>query len=120
MADGAEAAGGASKSAVKAAKADAGKAAKKKPDPEGLALIEQAEAALAAKDLESALSLFKQAEAKCKASSVESVAKEKKPKEKAPAPEGDSGAKPADGADEVRARRRPRVLVYARHVRHWS
>ena len=76
--------GGVSKSAVKAAKADAGKAAKKKPDPEGLKLIEQGDAALAAKDLEKALALFKEAEAACKNSAVEAVAKEKPKKEAAP------------------------------------
>ena len=86
-----DAAGGASKKAVKKAKDDAVKASNKKPDPEGLKLIEEAEAALTAKDLDKALALFKEAEAKCKASSVEAVAKEKKPK--APPPEGDAKAK---------------------------
>ena len=62
----AEAAGGVSKTAVKNAKADAGKAAKKKPDPEGLALLEAGEKAMVMKDLEKALALFKEAEAKCK------------------------------------------------------
>ena len=58
MAD--EATGGVTKSAVKNAKTDAQKAAKKKPDPEGLKLIEASEAALAAKELEKALALFKE------------------------------------------------------------
>ena len=70
----AEAEGGASKSAAKEAAKNAKKAANKKPDPEGLKLIEEGEAALTAKDLAKAIELFSQAEAKCKASSVEAVA----------------------------------------------
>ena len=78
MADAAPA--GATKSGVKNAAADAKKAAKKKPDPEGLKLIEQGEAALAAKELDKALALFKEAEAKCKNSTAEAAPKEKKEK----------------------------------------
>ena len=96
MADG-EAAGGASKKGVKKAKDDAVKASTKKPDPEGLKLIEQGEAALAAKDLDAALALFKEAETKCKESKVEAAAKEKKPK--APPPEGDAKKKPEAEAE---------------------
>jgi len=63
-------AGGVSKTACKKAADDAGKAAKKKPDPEGLALIEQAKEAYAAKDLEKAFALYKEAEEKCKNSTM--------------------------------------------------
>ena len=99
----AEAAGGVSKTAVKNAKADAGKAAKKKPDPEGLALLEAGEKAMVMKDLEKALALFKEAEAKCKASEVTVVPKEKKPK--APPAEKEGGAKPAADGDAEEAKK---------------
>lgn len=95
MGDSAE--GGVSKSAVKNAKTDAGKAAKKKPDPKGLDLIKQADEASAAKNLELALKLYKEAEEVCKASTMDAVAKEKKPK--APAAETKNPA--ADAAAEV-------------------
>ena len=92
---------------MKAAKADAGKAAKKKPDPEGLALLEKAEAALAAKDMEQALALFREAEQKCKDSTVEAVSKEKKPKEKAP-----PAAKEGGDADAAVAAEAAEVCAY--------
>ena len=66
-----------SKSAVKNAKTDAGKAAKKHPDPEGLALIEQADQALAAKDLSRVLELYAAAKTRCESSTVQAVPKEK-------------------------------------------
>ena len=69
-----------SKAAAKNAKTDAGKAAKKRPDSEGVKLIEQGDAAMADKDFAKALELFTQAKARCEASSVEVVSKEKKPK----------------------------------------
>ena len=69
-----------SKAAAKNAKTDAGKAAKKRPDPEGLKLIEQGDAAMTEKDFAKAVDLFNQAKASCEASCVEVVAKEKKPK----------------------------------------
>ena len=47
-----------SKAAAKSAKTDAGKAAKKRPDPEGLKLIEQGDAAMAEKDFAKAIQLF--------------------------------------------------------------
>jgi hypothetical protein len=107
---------GASKAQVKAAKADAGKAAKKKPDPEGLALIEQAEAALTAKDLDKALTLFKEAEAKCKASGVDAVAKEKKPKAPPAASENGAAADaPAEVRREAARRARPQLRVARQH-----
>ncbi len=89
----ADEAGGASKSAAKSAKTDAGKAAKKKPDPEGLALIAKADAAMAAKDFAEAIRLYQEGEAKCRASSASAAPKEKKPKP--PQPDADGGGKPA-------------------------
>ena len=102
--------GGASKSAVKNAKADAAKAAKKKPDPAGVALMEQAEAALAAKELDRALALFKQAEETFKTSTMEAVAKEKK--EKAPPKPKDAppDAVVAASAEEA-AKKQPRLYL---------
>ena len=67
-----------SKAAVKAAKADAIKAAKKKPDPDGLTLIEEAVQAFTNKNLDKALALFKLATEKCKESAVAIIPKEKK------------------------------------------
>ena len=106
MAD-AAAAGAVTKSSVKNAATDAKKAAKKKPDPEGLKLIEQGEAALAAKELEKALALFKEAEAKCKNSTAEAAPKEKK--EKAPKPEK-ADAAAADAAVDEEAKK-PRLYL---------
>ena len=70
-----------SKSAAKNAKADAGKASKKKPDPEGLKLVEEADKAFEAKDFEKAVALYIEAKEKCDSSGVAAVGKEKKPKE---------------------------------------
>jgi len=84
-----------SKSAAKNAKADAAKASKKKPDPNGLELIEQADAAFDAKDFEKAVSLYISAKEICEASAVAVVSKEKKAKTDA-----NSAVKPT-GGDEV-------------------
>ena len=54
-----------SKAAAKNAKADAGKAAKKKPDPDGLKLIEEGDAAMNEKNFEKAIELFTAAKEKC-------------------------------------------------------
>jgi len=110
------AAGGASKSAVKKAAADAAKAAKKKPDPDGLKLIEAAETAKAANDLEKALALFTEAKAKCEASSVDAVTRVKAPK--AAKPEGGAGegapkgeAKAAATAAAAEEEKKPRLYL---------
>ena len=103
-------AGGATKSGVKNAATDAKKAAKKKPDPEGLKLIEAGEAALAAKELDKALALFKEAEAKCKNSDATAAPKEKK--EKAPKPDksaADAAAASAAAAEEES--KKPRLYL---------
>jgi len=76
-----------SKAAAKNAKADAAKVAKKKPDPDGLKLIEAGDAAMNEKNFEKAIELFTAAKDKCESSTVAAVAKEKKPK-----------AVPAEGA----------------------
>lgn len=82
-----------SKSAAKNARADAVKASKKRPDPEGLELLGRGDAALEAKLFDQAIALFLQAKQTCEASSI---AKEKKPKESSPpqqaAPEASAGA----------------------------
>jgi len=69
-----------SKSAAKNAKDKAGKVSKKRPDPEGLALIAKADAAFEAKDFGTALELYQKAKDICESSTVEVAAKEKKPK----------------------------------------
>ena len=110
MGDAAE--GGVSKKAVKNALADATKASKKRPDPEGLRLIEQGESAFAAKDLDKALELFKLAEEKCKHSVVDAVAKEKKPKAVKPEVTDASAGKEADAAvAESEAAKKPRLYL---------
>ena len=76
----ADAGGGVSKGAAKSAKTDAGKAAKKRPDPEGLKLIEAGDAAMAAKDFAKAVELFEAAKAKCESSTVTAEKKPKEPK----------------------------------------
>jgi len=106
-------AGGVSKTACKKAADDAGKAAKKKPDPEGLALIEQAKEAYAAKDLEKAFALYKEAEEKCKNSTMDAVPKEKKPKgPNLHAAATDAAAEPAaDDATAAEAEKKPRLYL---------
>eukprot|EP00966_Prymnesium_polylepis_P155471 3591168-Prymnesium_polylepis.1 len=97
-----------SKSAAKNAKADAGKASKKRPDPEGLKLIEEGDKAFEAKDFEKAVALFTEAKAKCEASTVEAVAKEKKPKaDPAPAAAAQKGAADPPPAEE----RKPKLYL---------
>ena len=96
-----------SKAAAKSAKTDAGKAAKKRPDPEGLKLIEQGDAAMAEKDFAKAIQLFTQAQACCAASTVDVVAKEKKPKAPAdPAASAEEAAK-----KEEEEERKPRLVL---------
>ena len=95
-----------SKAAAKNAKTDAGKAAKKRPDPEGLKLIEQGDAAMADKDFAKAIELFTQAKTCCESSSVETVAKEKKPK--APAAPTASAEKKQEEEEEER---KPRLVL---------
>ncbi|KAL1505024.1 hypothetical protein AB1Y20_008785 [Prymnesium parvum] len=90
-----------SKSAAKNAKTDAVKASKKRPDPEGIEIIAQGDAAFEAKDFEKAIALYTEAKAKCDSSSVEFVSKEKKPKETPPL-EGDQGEKPPEAPAEAR------------------
>ena len=84
-----------SKAAAKNAKADAGKAAKKKPDPDGLKLIEEGDAAMNEKNFEKAIELFTAAKEKCEASTVAAVAKEKKE-----APPAENAAAAADKEKE--------------------
>jgi|TARA_B110000259_G_scaffold68369_1_gene80579 glutaminyl-tRNA synthetase len=74
-------------SGAKTAKKNFEKVAKKKPDPAGLALGEEAQAALTAKDFGAAKDLFTQAQTLCEASDVK-PAKQVKP------------AKPSEGASE--------------------
>ena len=95
-----------SKAAAKNAKTDAGKAAKKRPDPDGVKLIEQGDAAMADKDFAKALELFTEAKERCEASSVEVVAKEKKPK--APAA---LTASVEVAAKEEEEERKPRLVL---------
>lgn len=60
-------------SGAKKAKANYEKVAKKKPDPEGLATGEEAQAALTAKDFGKAKELFEKAQAMCEASEAKAV-----------------------------------------------
>ena len=95
-----------SKAGAKSAKTDAGKAAKKRPDPEGVKLIEQGDAAMAEKDFAKAIELFTQAQASCAASTVDVVAKDKKPK--APA---DPAASAEDAAKKEAAKKEALAMV---------
>jgi len=106
--------GGVSKKSVKKAKGDAEKASNKKPDPEGLALIEQGVAAFEKNELEQALALFKQAEEKCKNSAMEAVAKTKPAKAPKPEDEGKKAAaadKAAADAAAAEAEKKPRLYL---------
>ena len=100
-----------SKSAVKNAKTDASKAAKKRPDPQGLALIEQADAAMGMKELSRALELYQQAKAVCEASSTMAAPKEKRSKEKKP--DAAAGAASGDATDAIDGVRQPRLVLSA-------
>ena len=62
-----------SMSGAKKAKSGYEKVAKKKPDPEGLKLGEEAQAALTAKDFAKAKELFEKAQALCEASEAKAV-----------------------------------------------
>ena len=77
-------AGGATKSGAKTAKADAQKFSKRRPDPVGLAKLEEGDAALKAGDFTAAKALFDQAAEICKTSSVTGEKKAKEPKEVKP------------------------------------
>ena len=100
-----------SKAAAKSAKTDAGKAAKKRPDPEGVKLIEQGDAAMAEKDFAKAIELFTQAQASCAASTVDVVAKDKKPKAPAdPAASAEDAAK-KEAAKKEEEERKPRLVL---------
>ena len=103
-------AGGATKSGAKNAATDAKKAAKKKPDPEGLKLIEDAEAAFKTNDFEKAVALYKEAEAKCKASTAEAAPKEKKEKAPKESKQPDAAAAAATAAAEEEAKK-PRLYL---------
>ena len=101
-----------SKAAAKSAKTDAGKAAKKRPDPEGVKLIEQGDAAMAEKDFAKAIELFTQAQASCAASTVDVVAKDKKPKAPAdPAASAEDAAKKEAAKKEEEEERKPRLVL---------
>jgi glutaminyl-tRNA synthetase len=76
-------------SGAKKAKKEFEKVAKKKPDPEGLKLADEAQAALTGKDFAKAKELFEKAQAVCEASEVKAV------KTKPPKPAGGEGG----GAD---------------------
>jgi glutaminyl-tRNA synthetase len=106
-----------SKSAAKNARGDAVKASKKKPDPEGLALLEDGDKAMAEKDFAKAVELFVAAKAKCE-SSTTAVAAPKAKKEKQPPTEKQlaqmaaQGATNAAGADaETSATGREQKLI---------
>jgi len=60
-------------SAAKKAKANFEKVAKKKPDPEGLSVAEQAQTALTGKDFATAKDLFEKAQAVCEGSEAKAV-----------------------------------------------
>jgi hypothetical protein len=62
-----------SMSAAKKAKANFEKVAKKKPDPEGLSVAEQAQTALTGKDFATAKDLFEKAQAVCEGSEAKAV-----------------------------------------------
>ncbi|EOD22392.1 hypothetical protein EMIHUDRAFT_240419 [Emiliania huxleyi CCMP1516] len=100
-----------SKSGAKTAKTDAVKASRKRPDPEGLRLIEEGEKAFEAKDFVAATERFVAAKAACDASTVQATAKPKK--EKPPPAEkeavADKEPKPADGGVEQKLVLKPPV-----------
>jgi len=99
-----------SKSGAKTAKTDAVKASRKRPDPEGLRLIEEGEKAFEAKDFVAATERFVAAKAACDASTVQATAKPKK--EKPPAEKeavADKEPKPADGGVEQKLVLKPPV-----------
>ncbi|KAJ1492950.1 hypothetical protein T484DRAFT_1769852 [Baffinella frigidus] len=77
--------GGVTKSGAKTAKSDAQKFSKRRPDPAGLAKLEEGDAALKAGDFTAAKALFDQAADICKNSSVTGEKKAKEPKEAKPA-----------------------------------
>ena len=79
-----------SQSAGKKAKSNFEKVAKKKPDPAGLALAEEAQAALTGKDFAKAKALYEQAQALCEASDAKAV-KAPKPQKPQGAPGGGGG-----------------------------
>jgi glutaminyl-tRNA synthetase len=93
-------------SGAKTAKKAFEKVAKKKPDPAGLALAEEAQAALTAKDFATAKEKFQRAQALCEASDAKPAARPKPAK-----PDGDAGgagksgdakdAKPEEAEKEV-------------------
>ena len=73
-------------SGAKTAKKAFEKVAKKKPDPAGLALAEEAQAALTGKDFATAKEKFQRAQALCEASDAKPAARPKPAK-----PAGDAG-----------------------------
>ena len=72
---------GPTKSAAKTAKTDASKVSKKKPDPEGLKLIEEGDKAMEAKDFGKAIELYNAGQKACESSAVQATAKPKPAKE---------------------------------------
>jgi glutaminyl-tRNA synthetase len=88
---------GGTKSAAKNARTDAVKASKKKPDPEGLALLEDGDKAMAEKDFAKATELFVAAREKCE-SSTTAAAVPKAKKEKQPPTEKQLAQMEAQGA----------------------
>jgi len=78
-------------SGAKTAKKAFEKVAKKKPDPAGLALAEEAQAALTGKDFATAKEKFQRAQALCEASDAKPAARPKPAK-----PAGDAGGANSD------------------------
>mmetsp|Transcript_58856 Transcript_58856/g.139034 ORF Transcript_58856/g.139034 Transcript_58856/m.139034 type:complete len:703 (+) Transcript_58856:71-2179(+) len=86
--------GGVTKSGAKTAKSDAQKFSKRRPDPAGLAKLEEGDAALKAGDFTAAKALFDQAADICKNSSVTGEKKAKEPKEAKPAADAEPAVEP--------------------------
>ena len=84
-------------SGAKTAKKAFEKVAKKKPDPAGLALGEEAQAALTAKDFASAKDMWQRAQAMCEASDAKPVKQSKTPKLEGGGAEG--AANPGKGKE---------------------
>jgi glutaminyl-tRNA synthetase len=95
-------------SGAKTAKKAFEKVAKKKPDPAGLALAEEAQAALTAKDFATAKEKFQRAQALCEASDAKPAARPKPAK-----PDGDAGGagKSGDAKDAKPEKAEKEVLL---------